>query len=338
MIYTLLYSLLLWPSHAQTPAPTAMPSTMVKTAPHPPKIKKRSKRKTAPPPQAAESPPTSESTEETTATGDFFGIPFPGVEPDVDFDDKATAGQKNRPESKDGPFFGVTLGTGWTQDYPASQDGRMRFLAIPAYKSKHFSIDRQDGVKGDLLERERFQFSVSFMFLFPTDTKDMPARAGMPDLGWTLQLGPEVRVELFHNHFHTMYLRLPLRFVANTDFRHHFDYLDYNFAPGFRNVFDLGKWGELITRLEADIAAEKYNDLFYQVDTQYVTPARPYYDARAGLTQYIAGAQYSYYDFVPWTLFIGANFYWFNDARNRASPLFFREQNYSVFGGVVRYF
>lgn len=256
----------------------------------------------------------------------------------MDFDDKATPEQTLRPDSKDGPFFGVTVGSGWAQDYPGSQDGRMRFLAIPAFKSKYFTIDRQDGVKGDLVERERFQFSVSFVFLFPTASEKIPARTGMPDLGWTLQLGPELRIELLHNNFHTMYLRLPLRFVANTDFRHEFDYLDYNFAPGFRNIFDFGKYGEVITRLEADFAAEKYSDFFYQVDSQYATATRPYFDAKAGLMQYIAGANYSYYNLFPWTVFIGANVYWAGDARNSSSPLFFKETNFSAFGGFVRYF
>lgn len=346
MIYALVYSFIVWNSSAQQAMPAVAPATpsapaviqpappapdAVKTPAKPKKKRKKAKAVAPPPP-----PPPPEEPAPTSTP--LLGIPIPGVEPETDFDDKATPDQTKRPDSKDGPFFGVTFGAGWTQDYPGSKDGRMRYLAIPAYKSKYFTIDRQDGVKGDLVERETFQFSVSFMFLFPTDSEKIPARFGMPDLGWTLQLGPEFRIELFHNNFHTMYLRLPLRFVANTDFHHRFDYLDYNFAPGFRNIFDFGKYGEVTTRIEADIAAEKYSDLFYQVDPQFSTASRPAFDAKAGLMQYIAGINYSYYDFFPWTVFAGANVYLASDSKNKKSPLFFKETNFSVLTGFVRYF
>lgn len=258
---------------------------------------------------------------------------------DIDFDDKASAEQSKRPDGKDGPFFGVAFGTGWVQDYPGSESGRMRYLAIPTYKSKSLTIDQQDNVKGDLLERERFQLSMSFIFLFPTDSDKIDIRQGMPDLDWTLQLGPEVRIELFHHAFHTMYLRLPLRFVATTDFSHRFDYLDWNFSPGLRNVFDLGdEYGEFVTRLEVDFASEKYNDMFFEVAPQYATANRPAFDAKEGMLEYIVGVNYSYYNMFPWTVFAGANAYLLHDSENRLSPLVRKKANYSIFAGLIRYF
>lgn len=246
--------------------------------------------------------------------------------------------QTTIPTNNDGPFWGVALGGGWIQDYPGAAQGRMRYLAIPTYKSKYLTIDRQDGVRGDLLERQRYQLSISFSFMFPTDSADIPARQGMPDLAWSFQMGPELRIELLHNSFHTMYLRLPWRFVVNTDFYSTFQYLDWNFAPGFRNIFNFGKYGEITTRLEVDFAAESYNDLFYQVDTEYATAQRPYFDAKAGIMEYIVGANYAYYDFFPMTLFMGANAYLVHHSRNIDSPLIFKKTNYSFLGGVVYYF
>lgn len=246
--------------------------------------------------------------------------------------------QTTIPTNNDGPFWGVALGGGWIQDYPGAAQGRMRYLAIPTYKSTYLTIDRQDGVRGDLLERHRYQLSISFSFMFPTDSADIPIRQGMPDLAWSFQMGPELRIELLHNSFHTMYLRLPWRFVVNTDFYSTFQYLDWNFAPGFRNIFNFGKYGEITTRLEVDFAAESYNDLFYQVDTEYTTAQRPYFDAKAGIMEYIVGANYAYYDFFPMTLFIGANAYLVHHSRNIDSPLILKKTNYSFLGGVVYYF
>jgi MipA family protein len=252
-----------------------------------------------------------------------------------------SAGQESpmKPDEEVKPYLGVGVGFGWIQDYPGADQGRTRYLVIPTYKSKHFTMDRQDGIKGELLENDRFQFSVSFSFLFPTDSKDIPARAGMPDLGWTLQLGPELRVNFINNNYHRMFLRLPLRFVANTDFNHHFDYLDWNFAPSLRNVFQLGPGrGEITTRLELDYASEAYNDLFYEVSPQYATANRPAYDAKTGLMEYIVGINYAYYDFFPWTFFAGGNVYFLQNAKNRESPLLLKTTNFAIIGGIVHYF
>lgn len=242
------------------------------------------------------------------------------------------------PTNNDGPFFGIAFGAGWIQDYPGAGQGRTRYLAIPTYKSRFLTIDRQDGVRGDLVEKNRYQLSISFSFMFPTSSENIPVRQGMPDLSWTFQAGPELRIELLDNTFHTMFLRLPLRFVINTDFYSKFRYLDWNFAPGFRNIFRFGPYGELTTRLEMDIASEAFQDLLYQVDTEYATAQRPYFDAKGGLMEYIVGANYAYYNFFPWTIFVGANAYFMNNNRNIDSPLIVKKTNYSFLGGVVRYF
>ncbi|MCB9073481.1 MAG: MipA/OmpV family protein [Bdellovibrionaceae bacterium] len=250
----------------------------------------------------------------------------------------STSAQES-PKKPEESFIGAGFGFGWIQDYPGAGQGRMRYLVLPTYKSKHITIDRQDGVKGELAEKDRFQFAVSFSFLFPTPSSKIPVRQGMPDLGWTLQLGPELRIQLTKNAFHSMYVRLPLRFVANTDFSHKFDFLDWNFAPSLRNNFYLGEgYGEISTRLELDYASEAFSNLFYGVAPQYATPTRPAYTAKSGLLEYIVGVNYTYYDLFPWMFFIGGNLYLMQNAKNRDSPLLVNPTNYSIIGGIVRYF
>jgi len=235
--------------------------------------------------------------------------------------------------------WGVAFGTGWIQDYPGANQGRMRYLVMPTYKGKYITIDRQDGVKGELLDENMLKFSVSFMFLFPTRADDMPIRRGMPDLAWTFQLGPEMQLYLIRSYWHTMYVRIPFRFVATTDFRHEFEYRGWNLAPGIRNVFYLGPGlGEITTRLEFEYTSEAYADLFHQVDAKYAIPGRPAYNAQEGLMDYILGVSYSYYDLFPWSFFIGGNVYLMSDAKNRASPLLIRTRNFSVLGGIIYYF
>jgi MipA family protein len=234
--------------------------------------------------------------------------------------------------------WGLAAGTGWIQDYPGAGQGRMRYLALPTFKGKVFSIDRQDGVKGEFIDDRIFKFAVSFSFLFPTSSSKMPVRAGMPGIDWVFQMGPELQIYLYKSAMHTMYLRLPLRFIATTDFRHDFQYRQWNFSPSLRNNFLLNGWGEIMTRLEFDYASEAYNDLFYEVAPKYATAARPVYDARSGLLEWIIGMTYSYNEIYPWGFSIGANVYLLQASANRDSPLLVNQTNYSVLASVVRYF
>lgn len=234
--------------------------------------------------------------------------------------------------------WGVALGAGWIQDYPGADQGRMRYLAIPTFKGKYLTIDRQDGVRGELIDDQIIKFSVSFMFLFPTASEKIPARQGMPDLDWVFQLGPEMQVYFSRTKHHIMYLRLPFRFVSTTDFKHRFDYRDWNFAPSLRNVFQIDGYGEIMTRLEAEIASEAYSDFLYEVQPQYATASRPTYNARSGLLQYIVGAQYTYNENFPWSYSFGTNAYITKNAANRESPLLLRSVNYSFLFSVIRYF
>lgn len=242
-------------------------------------------------------------------------------------------------ESKTKAHWGAALGVAWIHDYPGANQGRMRYLVMPTYKGKFLTIDRQDGVKGELVSEDMLKFAISFSFLFPTSTDKIPVRQGMPGLDWVFQLGPEMQLYLFRSFFHTMYVRLPFRFAATTDFKHNFEYREWVLSPGIRNIFYLGKGrGEITTRFDIDYASERFNDYFHQVDQRYATPARPAFNAREGLLEYIVGINYSYYDSFPWTFFIGGNLYLMGDGVNRASPLMVRTRNYSVLGGIIRYF
>jgi MipA family protein len=234
--------------------------------------------------------------------------------------------------------WGLAAGTGWIQDYPGAAQGRMRYLALPTFKGKVFSIDRQDGVKGEFIDDRIFKFAVSFSFLFPTSSSKMPVRSGMPGIDWVFQMGPELQIYLYKSIMHTMYLRLPLRFIATTDFHHDFQYRQWNFSPSLRNNFLLNGWGEIMTRLEFDYASEAYNDLFYEVAPQYATASRPAYDARSGLLEWIIGVTYSYNEVFPWGFSVGANVYLLQASANKNSPLLVKQTNYSVLASVVRYF
>lgn len=235
--------------------------------------------------------------------------------------------------------WGIAAGTGWISDYSGAGQGRMRYLIMPAYHSKFLTIDRQDGAKAHLLTENRFKFSVSFSFLMPTSSKDIPVRHGMPNLNLVLQLGPELQISLYKSTHFKMYLRLPVRFIVATDFQYKLDYLQWTFAPSLRTEYDFGiEYGKIGTRLELDYASQDYNSYFYGVDAKYATSTRPAYQAKMGLMQYILGLQYSYDAFMPLTLSLATNIYLMNDSANKNSPLLVKNEGYSLLGLAVYYF
>lgn len=235
--------------------------------------------------------------------------------------------------------WGIAAGTGWITDYAGAAQGRMRYLVMPAYRSKFLTIDRQDGAKAHLLTDNRLKFSFSFAFLLPTSSKDIPVRQGMPNLDLILQLGPELQIYLLRTDFFRMYLRLPLRFIVATDFRHDFDYLQWTFAPSLRTEYNLGnEYGKIGTRMEFDYASQAYSSYFYAVDTKYATANRPAYSAEMGIMQYILGLQYSYDALQPLTLSFSANIYLLNNTKNAESPLHVRDEGYSLLSLAVYYF
>jgi len=261
-----------------------------------------------------------------------------GVEPPSTEED--AAGQKKEITKIDTEsHWGAALGAGWIHDYPGADQGHLHYLVMPTYKGKYLTIDRQDGVRGELVNQQIVKFAVSFIFLFPTESSKIPVRQGMPNLDWVFQLGPELQLYIARSFYHTMYFKIPLRFVTTTDFSHDFKFRDWDLTPGFRNVFYLGRGlGELTTRLDFDFASDRYSSFFYQVDPKYATATRPAYDARSGFLEYIIGVNYSYYDSFPWTFFIGGNTYLTAASVNRRSPLLVNTFNYSIIGGVIRYF
>jgi hypothetical protein len=99
-------------------------------------------------------------------------------------------------------------------DYRGSDQSHAYLLPLPyvVYRGRWLRADR-DGARALLLESERVKVDLSLAASVPTRSRDNEARRGMPDLAPTLELGPNLNVELLRSPDSRLRLdlRLPLR-------------------------------------------------------------------------------------------------------------------------------
>lgn len=187
------------------------------------------------------------------------------------------------------PLWEIGFGTASMvlPDYRGSDEGRTYLLPIPyfSYNGERFRIDRR-GVHGDLAQKDNVFFDISMNLGPPAESDKNQARAGMPDLDPTIEIGPSLRWKWFEskNTNHALTLYLPARAVIASDFSHtqgigwvfapHVTYDYLNFGPG-------GGWN-FSASFGPMYATEKFHDYYYQVNPEFATSTRPAYDADAG--------------------------------------------------------
>ena len=178
--------------------------------------------------------------------------------------------------------------TGFTfPDYRGSDESRGYLLPFPyvIYRGDFLRVDRQ-GVRGVFFETDRVEFDVSISGTPPVDSSKNRARAGMPDLDPTFEIGPRMNIVLVRNPDRSKALsfRLPVRAVIATDLSYAdsqgwtaYPNLTYDARPHFLE----GRW-RLGLQAGMLYATTHYHQYFYGVDEQFATPERPAFTAKGG--------------------------------------------------------
>ncbi len=240
------------------------------------------------------------------------------------------------------PLWEAGIGTGFYggSSYPGSDDTTSQALAVPyvIYRGERLSIGEEGGVRALAYADERVEFDLSLGASLDADSEDDADRAGMPDLDFLFEIGPQV---IFHAARHDYQnwrgqfdIKLRARSVVATDFAG-FDPMGFVIEPAF--VYEMKS--RLDNRLEwqFDIeilyGTEKLNDYFYQVDAAYATAQRPVFDAKAGYigTELGIGMAYPLSDRVQ--LYGGFDIEFYSGAANADSPLF--KENIGYSGGFA---
>lgn len=190
--------------------------------------------------------------------------------------------------SEDMPLWELGAGVA-ALSFPAyrGSDQTTHFLMPIPYFTYHGKILKADrhGMRGELFGSDRLDLTVSATLSPPAASEDIVARAGMPDLQATFEIGPQLDVTLWRseNRARFLKLQLPLRAAYTLErsprgigwVAHPKLNLDITDIPG------LNGWnaGLLAGPLFGDT---RQHDYYYGVAPQYATAFRPAYAAPSG--------------------------------------------------------
>jgi outer membrane protein len=180
--------------------------------------------------------------------------------------------------------FGLGIGALAFSDYRGADTTHVYVLPVPYfyYRGKFLRADR-NGVRGLLFNQDWIELNISANATTPV--RRNAARAGMPDLRSTIEIGPAIDMHLWKSNDERVRfnVRIPLRGVFTVESHPHS--IGWVFAPNasvdIKDVAGFTGWyfGALAGPLFAD---RRYHEYFYSVAPQYATPERPAYQASAG--------------------------------------------------------
>jgi outer membrane scaffolding protein for murein synthesis (MipA/OmpV family) len=169
--------------------------------------------------------------------------------------------------------------------YPGSSQSKTYVVPVPhvLYRSENIEID--NGLQATFLKTPKVRIDLSADFGVPVNSEDSTARQGMPDIDLVLQVGPSVEVTLAGARFkpsHTR-LELPVRAAIATDIKSA-QHIGWIFEPRLTYETRRPEKTGFAYLLSAGLryATEQYNDYYYAVDAEFVTPGRPVFDPSGG--------------------------------------------------------
>ena len=228
--------------------------------------------------------------------------------------------------------MGVFLGTAVLPDYPAAGQSRQRTIPLPLvhYHGDLLRADDENGTRFRFINDEKFDLDLSFGGSFPTDTGNNDARAGMPNLDWTAEIGPRLIYYIYRNpEVAQLRIGIPVRSSFATDFLKWYG-VGYVFAP----TIQLDKYNFLTEKLDlflhytAHFTSEGVADFFYRVDPQFQNSERIAYEGNAGFLSHEVSLALKY-RFTNKNLIIGTQYSDFSQSANTQSYLHRSNTNWS---------
>lgn len=232
--------------------------------------------------------------------------------------------------------IGLFGGAAIIPHYRGSDEYNFYALPVPyfIYRGKIIQANR-DGIKGIFYKNNHIETSISLSGNPPVDGNN-EARQGMPDLDALFELGPAVKWYFMgKDHYDNLYLKASLRAASSIGYDSGID-IDYRGLRGGLNLLYNNR--EMFKKINLkfgfnagiDFTDSRLNSYFYDVESEYVTEKREYYESDAGY----AGFALSGFLHKPLTkkLSLGAYARWdnINGAVFENSPLVRDKNNYVV--------
>jgi len=224
--------------------------------------------------------------------------------------------------------------------YPASEESQVNVvpLPIPIYRGKFLRLfeDSENPIRGKVFERDRIKLDLDFDLTFGSDSDDIDARIGMPDLDFLVQAGPELDLQFTRQDFlkGRWHLALQTRAAAS------FDGLDpswrgMTFSSEFRYIAQVTSRDEFKFRITPSWATTEYMKYYYQVDPEFAAPGRQAFNAKGGYLGTDFTWNWNRQFTEKLSVWFGARLGVHSGAKNRNSPLFTDDVNPSVYGAFM---
>jgi len=225
------------------------------------------------------------------------------------------------------PLWELGLGAGilYMPDYRGSDESRFYLLPYPyiVYRGGILKIDEQR-ISGQIFKTDRLLLTVSAFGAVPVKSSKNAARAGMPDLDPTFELGPALKVRITGSNKdnYKLSLNLPVRAFFSTDFSsvHHKGWV---FSPrlNFEMRDIIGGTGINFGASAGPLFADSsYTAYFYEVEPSYATASRSIYSAGGGYSgSTLTIGLHKNYKQLIFNIFISADF--LHDSVFEDSPL-----------------
>lgn len=188
--------------------------------------------------------------------------------------------------------LGAGAAIAYLPDYRGADEARGYLLPFPyfVYRGEFVKADRE-GVRARFFDTRYVELDFSVGATVPVNSEDNGARAGMPDLRPTVEVGPVLKIHLAHigegepgRRDYEFDLRLPVRRAIT--------WRDGGFSgvgtlafPQLnldRKIRFAGARWNLGLVVGGYFADRSYHEYFYGVPPAYAAPQRPAYQARGG--------------------------------------------------------
>lgn len=228
-------------------------------------------------------------------------------------------------------------------EYPAAGQSQTNVIPAPYFIYRGETLRIGDGsiARAVAIDKSWYELDLSLAGSFNANSENNEARAGMPDLDFIFELGPQLRLRLSKFEFEQhgqgeLFLNLQARAAFSTDFSG-IDKRGYVFQPvlSYRQRGWLTEKTALSVSLSPTWATEKLHDYFYQIDTDFITDQRQAYDAKGGYigTDLSVGLSFNATEDIRIFTFARATLH--SGAANEDSPLFIEQSTYSYGVGMV---
>jgi MipA family protein len=183
------------------------------------------------------------------------------------------------------PLWEIGVGVAGVQlpHYRGSDQDHRYVLPVPylVYRGDILRATRE-GARAVLFDGSRFDFDVSVSGSAPTKSEDNRARRGMADLAPTLEVGPNLNINLVREGDFKLDLRLPARAVFAID--DGAQAIGWTVSPVLNADWRVPGTGGFNLGLQAGpvYGTRRYHAHFYGVGAADVTSDRPAFDARGG--------------------------------------------------------